>query len=166
MNGIKMSDCKFYVDEEARTVVCVIPEILKKNDVNVRIENMVTDFLEENCDFSDIRMYDAIDYWSRFSKELKMPRSFIGKAVCSTEDEWDVEKGKKIAFIRAKDKCYRSFFKRARLFVNTLNKRLEDTMEKFNDFGIVLTAKQQNMNENFKEKYGFNLLDEDGEVIY
>jgi hypothetical protein len=39
-------------------------------------------------------------------------------------------------------------------------------MEQFNDFGIVLTAKQQNMNENFKEKYGFGLLDAEGNVIY
>ena len=25
MNGIKMSDCRFYVNEEERTVICVIP---------------------------------------------------------------------------------------------------------------------------------------------
>ena len=38
MNGVKMSDCRFYVNEEKRTVVCVIPNT----------QNMVIDFILDN----------------------------------------------------------------------------------------------------------------------
>ena len=130
MNGIKMSDCKFYVDEENRTVVCVIPKVA--GDTNVA--NSVLDFIYENCDFGNMYLYDALSWKGR--DKLTMPRTFIGKAVCAPEDEWDEETGKLIAFSRAKQKFYTSFFKRANIFVNMLNDYLEDSIEKFNDFGM------------------------------
>ena len=131
MNGIKMSDCKFYVDEDARVVVCVIPNT---ND-------MVIDFVREHFMWDDVDMDYAIDY--HFEPKLQMPRSFMGKAVCAAEDEWNEELGRKIAFSRAKDKCYKSFFKRANLLVQTYDRRLGDMIEAFNDFGLKLDAKRE-----------------------
>ncbi len=131
MNGIKMSDCKFYVDEDARVVVCVIPNA---ND-------MVIDFVREHFRWDDVDMDYAIDY--HFEPKLQMPRSFMGKAVCAAEDEWNEELGRKIAFSRAKDKCYKSFFKRANLLVQTYDRRLGDMIETFNDFGLKLDSKRE-----------------------
>lgn len=131
MNGIKMSDCKFYVDEDARVVVCVIPNT---ND-------MLIDFVREHFRWDDVDMDYAIDY--HFEPKLQMPRSFMGKAVCAAEDEWNEELGRKIAFSRAKDKCYKSFFKRANLLVQTYDRRLGDMIETFNDFGLKLDSKRE-----------------------
>ena len=131
MKGIKMSDCKFYVDEEARVVVCVIPNT---ND-------MLIDFVREHFRWDDVDMDYAIDY--HFEPKLQMPHSFMSKAVCAAEDEWNEALGKKIAFSRAKDKCYKSFFKRANLLVQTYDRRLGDMIEAFNDFGLKLDAKRE-----------------------
>ena len=131
MNGIKMKDCRFYVNEEARTVVCVIP----------KTRDMVLNFMGDHFRWSDLDMWGA----SQFSMDhrLRMPYSFSGKAVCAPEDTWDEELGRKIAFSKAKDKCYKSFFKRANLYVQTVDRRLNDMIEQFNNFGAKLEAKRE-----------------------
>lgn len=139
MNGIKMKDCKFYVNEDARTVVCVIP--------NTR--SMVMDFIWEHFDWNDISMVDSV---SQIRKQLLMPHSFTGKARCAPEDEWDEETGKLIAFARAKDKCYRSFFKRANIFVQAVDARLGDMIETFNHFGLKLEDKREALQQQIDEK--------------
>lgn len=160
MNGIKMSDCKFYVNEEERTVVCVIPTFLQNDeDRRRRTKDMLIGFIEDNFQFKDINVYDALGFWGgKFMKELEMPSSFIGKAVCSVDDEWNEETGRMIAFSRAKDKCYKSFFKRANLLIQTMDRRLNDMIEVFNDFGTKLETKrgmlEKQIEERVKEKEG------------
>jgi hypothetical protein len=145
MNGIKMSDCRFYVNEAERTVVCVLPEWIDKDGKRVRVRDMLTNFIHDNFTFSDLDLEEAIQYWNdnKFAKALEMPRTFVGKAVCAPGDEWNEELGRKIAFSRAKDKCYKSFFKRANLFVQTVDRRLGDMIERFNDFGLKLETKRE-----------------------
>ena len=140
MNGIKMSECKFYVDEKARTVICVIPQT----------EHMVLNFIWEHFDWPDINLSDSIDYHMRH--DIKMPKSFMGKAVCAAEDEWDEETGKMIAFSRAKDKCYKSFFKRANKFVQAIDRRLGNAIELFNDFGLKLEGKRAALQNQIDER--------------
>ena len=137
MNGIKMSDCKFYVNESERVVVCVIPHTRK----------MVSDFIREHFQFSDL------DFWfALYNTEMvHMPNSFIGKAVCAAEDEWNEELGRKIAFSRAKDKCYKSFFKRANQFVQLVDRRLGDMIDTFNNFGLKLEAKRETLQKQIDE---------------
>lgn len=148
MNGIKMSNCKFYVDEKARTVVCVIPNKLGEDKFT---KNMVADFIEDNFRFNDIDMLFCLDYsWQE--KNLEMPHSFTGKAVCAPEDEWDEELGRMIAFSRAKDKCYKSFFKRANRLVQTLDRRLGDMITMFNDFGMKLEDKREALQAKIEER--------------
>lgn len=150
MNGIKMSDCKFYVDENARTVVCVIPNKLGEYKFT---KNMVSDFIEDNFRFNDLDMQFCLDYdW--VDKVLKMPSSFMGKAVCAPEDEWNEETGRMIAFSRAKDKCYKSFFKRANFFVQTLDRRLGQMITTFNDFGMKLDGKREALQTKINERIG------------
>jgi len=151
MNGIKMSDCKFYVDEDARTVVCVIPNKIRHKDGSTTIvSTMLEDFIEKNFRFNDIDFSFALDYgWQE--KNLEMPVSFMGKAVCAPEDEWDEELGRMIAFSRAKDKCYKSFFKRANQLVQTLDRRLGDMITMFNDFGMKLEEKRNALQNKIDE---------------
>lgn len=143
MNGIKMSDCKFYVDDLERVIVCVIPTT----------RNMVLDFIYDHFDFSDISLCDSmINSWNKLRKELEMPSSFIGKAKCAPEDEWDVDTGMLIAFSRAKDKCYKSFFKRANKFIQAIDRRLGDAISIFNDFGLKLEEKKDNLKQQITDR--------------
>ena len=68
MNGIKMSDCKFYVDKNARVVICVIQDV----------QDMLIKFVREHFDWNDIDIDYAVDW--HFEPKLKMPHSFMGKA--------------------------------------------------------------------------------------
>lgn len=129
MNGIKMSDCRFYVNEEERTVVCVIPYTRLK-------------FLSY---IYDKFMYHRNICFKVDERELELPKQFIGKAVCSKEDEWNEETGRMIAFARAKNKFYKSFFKRANLLINTIDKELTYMVETFNSFGDVLNQKDSDL---------------------
>ena len=142
MNGIKQSNCKFYVNEAERTVVCVIPGT----------RHMVTNFIEEHFSFRDINLYDSINTWGhKWYKELELPSSFMGKAVCANEDEWNEELGRKIAFSRAKDKCYKSFFKRMNNFVQAVDRRLGDTIYTLNSFGSKLSDKKDALDEEIEK---------------
>ena len=151
MNGIKMSDCDFYVDEEKRTVVCVYPTS-KGTDAWLwnGASDLVIDFIEENFDFGDISLADGARY-GNLHRKLKMPYRFVGKAVCAPEDTWDVDLGMRIAFARAKEKCYDSFFKRANLFINKLMLRVNDTIDTFNNFGDKLSANREALEEEINE---------------
>lgn len=139
MNGIKMSDCKFYVDETARTVVCVIP--------NTRL--MVTDFIHEHFRWKDMDFWMGLDYI--LEDQLVMPHSFMGKAICSKDDEWNEETGRLIAYSRAKDKCYKSFFKRANTLVQLIDRRLNNMITVFNDFGDQLDEKKLKLQTKIEE---------------
>ena len=153
MNGIKMSDCKFYVDKEARTVVCVIPSIIAKDEEEETIiRHMLQDFVKSNFEWNDFDVYDGLRYG--FYEKLELPSSFMGKAVCAQGDEWDEELGKMIAFSRAKHKCYNSFFKRANLLVQTLDRRLGDMITAFNDLGLKLTDRHDALQDKINEKMG------------
>ena len=145
MNGIKMSDCKFYVDEAARTVVCVIP----------KTKDMVENFIMEHFKFNDFDFMFILN-WNWSDNNLKMPNSFMGKAVCAAEDEWNEETGRMIAFSRAKEKCYKSFFKRANAFVQALDRRLGDMITQFNDFGMKLEDKREALHTKIEERIGAN----------
>ena len=140
MNGIKMSDCRFYVNEEARTVVCVIPNT----------KYMLSNFIDEHFQYGDINFDYAITT-EYLRHELVMPNSFMGKAVCSADDEWNEEIGKMIAFSRAKDKCYKSFFRRANNFVNTVDRRLGSVIEMFNAMGNKLNDKREGLEQKIQE---------------
>ena len=141
MNGIKMSDCNFYVNEEKRTVVCVIPNT----------KQMLEEFFYEHFNFSDINMIDGIEFSRKTEAQLWMPQYFTGKAVCSESDEWNEELGRLIAFNRARTKCYKSFFKRANKMVQAIDRRLGDMIDTFNDFGMKIDAKQTALEAKIEE---------------
>jgi hypothetical protein len=149
MKGIKMSDCRFYVNEAERTVVCVIPQFVEEGNWRNFTSDMVTDFISDNFTFSEIDFDYAME--SKLKDKLKMPNTFMGKAVCSPDDEWNEEVGKMIAFSRAKDKCYKSFFRRANHFIQTIDRRLNDMIECFNNFGLQLEDKHLRLENKINE---------------
>lgn len=140
MNGIKMSDCRFYVNKDERTIVCVIPNT----------KYMLEDFAKDHFKWNDFDFDFGIDYG--YMKSLYLPESFMGKAVCAEGDEWNEELGRMIAFSRAKDKCYKSFFKRANKLVQTVDRRLGDMITMFNDFGLKLESKKEALTNNIEAR--------------
>ncbi len=140
--GIKEADCKFYINREKRTVICVIPKTAL----------LLEDFIENNFNFSDINIIDAITFSKNGEKAMRMPSYFMGKAKCSNEDEWDEELGKLIAFSRAKDKCYKSFFRRANNLVQAIDARLTNMIETFNLFGQKLDDKHIQLTDKIESR--------------
>lgn len=139
--NIKKDDCKFIVKPEDRMVICVI------DGDNIR--HMLSNFVED-FDFPDLEVY--MPYPT--ARKLLMPNSFMGKAVCAPEDEWNEEVGRKIAYFRAKHKLYMSFFKRANLYVQTIDRRLNDIMNQFNEMGEALSENQDRLEEELKPYLG------------
>ena len=134
MPVIKRSDCKFYINEDKRTIVCVIPDT----------KYLLDEFIKANNEF----MYDNYIAW----ETLEMPHSFSGKAVCSDEDEWDEELGKTIAYARARRKMYNSFFRRANTYVNMFDKQINDMISNLNALGEKVTEWQDNLQKEVEKK--------------
>lgn len=125
--GIKMSDCKFYVDEKNRVVVCVYEDTSR----------MLIDFINSKLRLKNLDVFYAVSDFDEF----KMPKSFSGKAVCAPEDEWNEELGRKIAYARMRSKCYKSFFRRANRIVRMVDSGLSEIIDVFNKFGDSLNEK-------------------------
>ena len=90
-------DCIFYINEEKRTVTCLI-KYIDDRPVIYAAHN----FLSE-LEFKNIQIWpDGIDNYIK--------RQYVGVAKCSPEDKWDEETGKKLAFARAKMAFYKDFF--------------------------------------------------------
>lgn len=125
--NITKDKAQFIVNEDARKVVCIIDHtshiFLNYADKNLKIR--------PDCDNGMI--WDSKR--SRLYSKLKMPNKFVGIASCNPEDEFSVETGKLIAFTRAKDKIQNSFFKRANLYINTIDNWLNQAMDSINSYG-------------------------------
>ena len=134
---IKKNDCKFYVNEEERTIVCVIhcDKYLVEYYVNELTHNY---------------------FWLPFNEreKIKMPSTFIGKAVCTENDTWDEELGRDIAFERAKDKFYKSFFKRANRLIEMIDGHVIDMIDSFNNIGTKVEKRMGELRKNIEERVG------------
>lgn len=119
-----MRDCKFYVNEEKRVVVCVI--------------NTTEDKLADDI-WSITHTFNPYDFPC-----LEMKNRFVGRATCSPDDEWNTETGKLLAYKRAKHNFYTSYFKHLNKFVNAIEDELDSIEAKFDKFG-------ENLSKNFKQ---------------
>ena len=129
--NISSKDCKYIVDKNKKKIVCII------NDT----EYLFLNFVYSNFDImvQDIGDTDFYIRKNSFSKKFKMPKRFVGVATCSETDEWNEDTGKLIAYSRAKDNLNKSFFKRANLYVNTIDKEIDRATETLNILGQKLT---------------------------
>lgn len=121
MISIGKNDVKYNVNKEKRTVVAYIEGTAE----------MFVDFLYKN----DAPIPSKEWFWDGdgFSTG-KMPNHFSAKAVCSPDDEWDEELGKRIAFDRLKNKINWSFFVCANAYLNLMNKKMEAFIEKLDNY--------------------------------
>lgn len=112
--NVTIDDAKFFIDEEKKTVVCVIDDT----------ENLFRDFAITNfhictdCDQAYNFINRIHDGESTLDEKMLMPNRFVGIAHCSENDEWDEKIGRTVAFSRAKDNLLKSFFKRAATYEN------------------------------------------------
>ena len=124
--NVKPNDCRFVVNEEKKTVVCIY-EDCSRDFIN---------FIDNNC---KLRPFSGGFYGNNFTASLfskmYMPNRFIGVAVCGPDDEWNEKTGKLIAFSRMKDKLNKSFFKRANTFFNTVDHWLDESAALVNQVG-------------------------------
>jgi len=140
--NIKMDKCRFFVDEEKRTVVCVIE--------NTR--NLVYNFfnLSHWLDDIDPSSHVMISPRQELSKHMTLPDRFTGKAVCAPEDEWNEEVGRLIAFDRAKEKLATSFFKRAQEYVTEIDVAFNNMVTRVNEYGARLENGMKRRREHIK----------------
>lgn len=125
--NISSKDCKYIVDKNKRKVICIIDNT----------SDMFVDFM-----FRNFRVFFSDNgFWGskHFENKLRMPRRFVGVATCSDTDEWNEETGRLLAYSRAKDNLNKSFFKRANLYVNTIDKEIDRATETLNILGQKLT---------------------------
>lgn len=139
--NVKPSDCRFVVNEEKKTVVCIY-------------ENCSCDFINfinNNC---KLEPFGCNNFSVSLFQKMFMPNKFIGVAVCGPDDEWDEKTGRLIAFSRMKDKLNKSFFKRAQTYIETVDKWLNETVDLFNSLGVKLEKNQEKRHENIDKLIG------------
>lgn len=141
--NINSKDCKYIVNKDKRKVVCIIENT----------SGMFIDFMSKNF---KVFFSDNGPFWGsmKFDKQLRMPHRFVGVATCSDEDEWNEETGRLIAYSRAKDNLNKSFFKRANLYVNTIDNEVERATEVLNILGQKLTTNTARRHEKISALIG------------
>ena len=143
--NVAPKDCKFVVNEDNKTVVCIYDHC----------EDLFLNFIKGNCnlhifDFAPKIKDEVYDLY----KNLKMPNKFTGLATCGENDEWNEDVGKRIAFSRMKDKLNKSFFKRAGLYVKTIDGWMDNTVEVINIIGQKLEVNQEKRHDIIKQYIG------------
>ena len=122
---VSKEDVVYIVDEKKRKVVAYV-EGTKYELVN---------FISENKGI----LPDWFDH-PKLHNKLLLPNKFIGIATCSPDDEWNPEIGKLIAYHRMKTNLSKSFFKHAETYYREMLKKIEDTVDKINDYGKKLSV--------------------------
>lgn len=144
--NISSKDCKYIVDKNKKKIVCII------NDT----EYLFLNFVYSNFDImvQDIGDTDFYIRKNSFSKKFKMPKRFVGVATCSETDEWNEDTGKLIAYSRAKDNLNKSFFKRANLYINSIDKEVDRAAEMLSNLGYKLTINTTKRHEKIASLIG------------
>lgn len=135
--NIKQKDCQFYVDIPHRKVVCVY----------TGASHLLYDYISS---LNDTLLYEVP---TKVFNRLAMPNTFSGIATCSLEDEFDENYGRLLAFNKMKYKLNSSFFKRANLFVNTLDREIDRIATEIDKVGEGLTNGHNRREEKLKARY-------------
>lgn len=114
MVGIRKEDVNFVVDKEKRTVVCYVE----------KTRTLFRDFVNEN---------ELMPYYY-LEKSFLLPDRFVGKAVCSVDDEWNEECGKLLAYHRMRNQITGEFVKAANAYVNAQRRELEKAENMLQDY--------------------------------
>ena len=126
----------FYVNKDKRMVVCVLSHC----------EGDCISFMHHNSGFAADSISKVKSPWvdhAVLRDAGKMPSRFVGKAVCSEEDEWDESVGRAIAYSRARKNYDRSFFRHANAVVTTIDKYISELVDVFNAYGSKIAEAEE-----------------------
>ena len=126
---VRKEDVVYIVDEKNRKVVAYV-EGTKFELIEFISENKGILPEDPFFDSANRKLYEA----------LYLPNKFIGIATCGPNDEWNPEIGKLIAYHRMKTNLSKSFFKHAETYYREMLKKIEDTVDKINDYGKKLSV--------------------------
>jgi hypothetical protein len=149
--NISKSDCNFYVNEEKRTVVCVIKEIKQQDGSKIPIRLMLLNYLREILHKYEDPKLGVNIMLCNLGEKLMMPAVVTGKSTCSSEDEWNEQLGREIAYARARQSLYKNFYRRATLVSNSISDSLDSIVEDFNLLGQKLTNAQTGLQNRIDE---------------
>lgn len=136
---------RFIVNEKGRKVICIF-----EGTSDLFLEYVRNNLkISPTCDAT----YPLL-YTSKLRDKLYMPNKFVGIASCNPEDEFSVEKGKLLAYSRAKDKIHTSFFKRANTYVNEIDNMLADAEDTLNRYGSKIEANTRRRHAKIEEMIG------------
>lgn len=118
----------YYVNEDKRVVTCVIyPDACRlKAFVHRKGENV---------------------FWLGHDYFPSQPHKYVGVAKCHPDDEFNIEVGKKLAFMRARDKCDKAFFVDLQNAINFLDNHLEQLIDASNRYGAKLSRMKDRRSE-------------------
>lgn len=127
----------FIVKENERKVICILPEV----------KNTISEIIDE---------YNTIDIgccmnFRNYRNKFYMKNKIVGIATCAPEDEWDVEKGKKVAFFKVKNKYYTSVFKRLNTYINEADHQLNKFIDEINRVGEKISSAMESENKHIKK---------------
>lgn len=126
---VRKEDVVYIVDEKNRKVVAYVE--------GTKYE--LIEFINENKGILPDEPFLNRDH-KKFYEALYLPNKFIGIATCGPNDEWNPEVGKLIAYHRMKTNMSKSFFKHAETYYREMLKKIEDTVDKINDYGKKLSV--------------------------
>lgn len=118
----------YYVNEDKRAVTCVIyPDAFR-----------LKDFIHRKSE--DV-------FWLGHDYFPARPSKYVGVAKCHPDDEFNVEVGKKLAFMRARDKCDKAFFADLQNAINFIDNHLEQLIDASNRYGMKLSRMKDQRRE-------------------
>jgi len=121
----KNGDVVFYIDTDKRTIVAVLK--CQKDEPNTIYESQ----LDKLCASSSIQLQPSLDFYG--VKHVLINDRFVGKAKCHPNDEFDIEYGKALALLRAKEKHQKALEAKLLMIDNTIKdfaKRMHRRYEK------------------------------------
>lgn len=124
------SEITYYIKEKEGIVIA---KVNKKDIVRNVVDSLTEPFTEQGTNFREVYLSDIFEgliFGSSYYKLL--PDYFVGKAVCSVEDEFDVEIGKKIASERALTSYYKVRLKFINIIADFLSEKLDKCEDQLN----------------------------------
>lgn len=127
-SNFSMKDCKFFVDEKKRTIVCVLENT----------DKLFYSFINEKLSFYSKYFFIDPKKNKKFFNKIHMPNRFIGIAKCAPEDTWNETLGREIAYMKMREKVFNSFFNHASAYVDMIDEYINQDIFIINEFGVKL----------------------------
>ena len=136
--NVTQHNCHFIVKPEARKVICIL-----------QVDPMLLERYIKDADNTYLFSWDK-----RLRERAKLPYRYVGIASCATEDTWNEDTGKLIAYHKAKTKFCHTFFRVANNVFDYFDSVLNDIMDSCNALGGVWNRNLGAVQEKIKHRIG------------